>query len=409
MKVLFAVSDWPGHYAPMVPLGWALQAAGHEVRVLCTPAQAGPLAEAGLVPVPLLGGLDMVTQTRLMYVWQAQAGNRPYPGLPLHPDTGEELTSLDAFDFGAWMKRNKREIATAVTANFDAALDLARRLRPDLVVHDPLSLEGLLAAKVGKVPAVLHAWGPVGPAEPDPELRLLPPDPAGFFPRHGVGELGPHLIDHVIDPCPGSLRLPVSAGRLPVRYLPYNGPGAMPTWVLEPPARPRVCVIWGSSLTRMFGPRSFAVPRILEALGTLDAEVVLTGTPDDIAAVGELPDNTRAFERFPLQFLLPTCSAVVHHGGAGCTMTSLAAGVPQLALTYAAEQQANGERIAAAGAGLRIRGDLAGHEAVRAAVRRLLDEPAFTGAALRLRSENEARPSPAALVRTLEDLVAVRH
>lgn len=407
MRVLFVVSDWPGHYAPMVPLGWALQAAGHEVRAVCTPAQADPLSDAGLTPVPLMGGPGMVTQTRLLYYWQAKAGDRPYPGLPLHPDTGEELASLDDFDFDEWMKENKQEIATAVKGNFKGTVDLARDWGADLVVHDPLAIEGLLAAKVTGVPAVLHAWGPVGADEDDPALRLMPQDPAGFFPRHGVGEPGPHLVDHIVDPCPAPLR-PGSAetGQLPVRYVPYNGPGEMPAWVLQPPARPRVCVIWGTSLTRMFGPRSFAVPEVLRALGDLDVEVVLTGLPQDTAALRQLPDNVRVLDRFPLRFLLPSCSAVVHHGGAGCTMTAVAEGVPQLALTFAVEQQANGVRVADAGAGLHLRGDLADADAVRAGVRRLLDEPSFRAAADRLREENLARPTPADLARTLERLSA---
>lgn len=410
MRVLFVVSDWPAHYAPMVPLGWALQGAGHEVRVVCTPAQAGPVGAAGLTAVPLLGGPDMVTQTRLMYFWTAQAGARPYPGLPLHPETGEELGSLDDFDFPQWMARNKRTIATAVKANHTGTLEYARGWRADLIVHDPLAVEGLLAARVTGVPALVHHWGPVGHDEPDPALRLLPPDPGGIFPRNGLGELGPHLVDHVIDPCPDGLR-PGRASRAerhPVRYVPYNGPGEMPPWVLEEPDRPRVCVVWGSSLTTMFGPRSFVVPEVVRGLADLDVEVVLTGTPRDTAALGEIPGNVRVFDRFPLRFLLPTCSAVIHHGGAGCAMTSLAAGVPQLALTFAVEQEANGMRLAGAGAGLQLRGDLAGRDAVHASVRRLLEEPSFAKTAQVLSEENQARPAPADLVPRLERLAEGR-
>ncbi len=406
MRVLFAVSDWSAHYAPMVPLGWALQAAGHEVRVVCTPAQAAPLGAAGLTAVPILGGPDMVMQTRLMYWFTAKAGGRPYPGLPLHPETGEEMTSLDDFDFGVWMGENKRQVATAVKANFEGTVEYARTYGADLVVHDPLAVEGLLAAKVLGVPAVQHHWGPVGSDESDPALKLLPPDPGGFFTRGGFGELTNDLIEYVVDPCVDTLRLPTKARRLPVRYVPYNGPGDMPPWVLQEPERPRVCVVWGNSLTAMFGPRSFVVPQIVEALGGLDVDVMLTGTPQDNAVLGELPSNVRMFDRFPIRFLLPTCSAVVHHGGAGCAMTSLALGVPQLSLTFAVEQEANGRRVAETGAGLQIRGDLAGPAAIRDAVVRLLEEDSFRKTARALAEENQARPAPAELVHVLERLAA---
>jgi UDP:flavonoid glycosyltransferase YjiC (YdhE family) len=406
MRVLFAVSDWSAHYAPMVPLGWALQAAGHEVRVVCTPAQAAPLGAAGLTAVPILGGPDMVFQTRLMYWFTAKAGARPYPGMPLHPVTGEEMASLEDFDFGAWMGQNKKEVATSVKANFEGTVEYAKAYGADLVVHDPLAVEGLLAAKVLGVPALQHHWGPVGSDEQDPALRLMPPDPGGFFPRYGFGELTTDQIEHVIDPCVDALALPTRADRIPVRYVPYNGPGDMPTWVLEEPERPRVCVVWGNSLTGMFGPRSFVVPQIVEALAGLDVDVMLTGTPQDTAVLGRLPSNVRLFERFPIRFLLPTCSAVVHHGGAGCAMTSLALGVPQLALTFAVEQEANGRRVAETGAGLQLRGDLADPQAVREGVTRLLEDDAFRKTARTLAEDNQARPAPAALVPVLERLAA---
>lgn len=85
-------------------------------------------------------------------------------------------------------------------------------------------------------------------------------------------------------------------------------------------------------------------------------------------------------------------------------MTAVAAGVPQLALTFAPEQQANGVRLAATGAGAHLRGDLADPAAIRREVARLLDDPSFATAAARLREENAARPTPADLARTLAEL-----
>jgi UDP:flavonoid glycosyltransferase YjiC (YdhE family) len=400
MRVLFAVSGWAGHWFPMVPLGWALQAAGHEVRVACQPGEAQSLTRAGLTPVPVLDGMDMVFLTRLRYLWDAQAGNWPYPWRPLHPVTGTEVAALDEFDFDAYVSANTGRTFGALARSFAAAADLAGRWRPDLVVHDPLSTEGALAARVAGVPAVVHLWGTTGTHEPAGHgLSIVPTYPPGTFARWKVRDLGPDTVRHVIDPCPARLAPPVgSAETIPVRYVPYNGPGEMPDWLHAEPARPRVAVVWGTSVTVMSGPRSYALPRIVEALAGLDVEVVVTATAADAAALGPLPPLVRVLERFPLRLLLPTCAAVVHHGGAGCVMTALAAGVPQVSVTYAIEQALAGTRIAAAGAGATLPGHLADVPAIRAAVADLLAKPGYGQAATVLRDELDQRPTPAALV-----------
>jgi len=406
--VLFTVSDWPGHYYPLVPLGWALQAAGPEVRVACAPSQAAPLGRTGLVPVPVTEpGLEMTVQGRLGNFWEAQRGRWPYPDPPPHPLTGAPLATLDDFDFAAFRERERPRILRATSDAFDAVVALARRWRPDLVVHDRMSLEGLLAARVLGVPAVLHLWGPHGTAEPEPELRVIPGDPTGSFPRHGVGEMSTDLIEYVIDPCPPGLEPPTAARRLRMRHIPYNGPAPAPH--IDPPTdgRPRICVVWGNSMTRIYGPSSQLLPELTDAFADLDAEVVVLGGPGDIAALGDTAPGVRVLENAPLRLVLPGCAAVVHYGGSGSTMTAVAAGVPQLGVPFSAEQTLNVRRVAAAGAGLVVpaaRPDRA--TAARDAVLRLLGEPSFAEHAVRLRTELLELPTPADLVTDLEQLAA---
>lgn len=407
MRVMFAVSAWPGHYYPMVPAGWALQAAGHEVRVACAPSQAKAVSSAGLIPVPVLDGMDMVFLTRLRYLWDAQAGNWPYPWLPLHPVTGEEMTDLAEFDFDSYVADHTPQTFGAMYRSFTEAVSFAREWRPDLVLHDPLSTEGALAAAATGVPAVTHLWGPVGTHEPTGlGLKIVPEYPPGTFGRWKVGSLGRDTITHVIDPCPAPLAPPTAATRLPVRFVPYNGPGIAPMWVTEVPKRPRVCVVWGTSTTLMSGRQSFLLPTVVNALAGLDAEIVVTATEADIAALGPLPDGVRAAIRCPLHELLPSCQAIVHHGGAGCVMTALDAGVPQLALSFAIEQGLNGKRVAAAGAGTHIPGHLAEPDHVRAAVTELLQTPSYAEAAQELRGAGHERPVPADLIATLAGIAA---
>ncbi|ASW57606.1 hypothetical protein CIK06_11165 [Plantactinospora sp. KBS50] len=404
MRVLFSVSAWPGHYFPMVALGRRLLATGHELRVLCAPSQAGAVTAAGLPAVPVLDGLDMVLQARLSHYWQAQAGGWPHPWLPPHPETGAELSDLADFDFPAYRREHRENTLAATVRSFDAAVSVARSWRPDVVVHDRLSLDGLLAARVTGVPAALHLWGPVGTDEPG-ELRLMPGDPTGSFARYGVAEPTPDSIRYVIDPCPQRLRPAIGAAtRLDVRYTPYHGAldGTDPA-PARPGDRPRVCVVWGTSVTAMVGPRSFVVPELVEALAGLDVEVVVLLSAADRDRLPD-PGPARVLTGAPLDRVLPGCAAVIHHGGAGCVMTSVAAGVPQLAVTFAGEQAANADRIAAAGAGRHLPGAEFGVDVVRKLVGELVTDRAYPTAARLLADQDAARPGLDSLIDQLGQL-----
>ncbi|GGZ81459.1 methyltransferase [Streptomyces echinoruber] len=408
MRVLFTVSDWPGHYYPLVPLGRAFRDAGHEVRVVCAPSESDTLRRTGLTPEPIVRpGLDMATQGRLNAYWQARKGAWPHARPPLHPVTGEELGHLDDFDFAAFRAAERPRILRATRDGFDAVVAFARAWRPDLVVHDRMSIEGLLAARVLGVPAVLHLWGPHGTAEPEPELRVLPGDPTGSFPRHGVGEMSADLVEYVVDPCPPSLEPPTHAHRLRLRYTPYNGPGTAPDLRPPSPGRPRICLVWGRSLAGVYGRAARLVPELAFACAESGAEVLVLADPDDTAPLGTPPPGVRLLPGAPLADVLPGCAAVVHHGGAGCTMTAVAAGVPQLGVPFSAEQELNMRRVAAAGAGLAVpAGDPGRATAVRDALDRLLNDPRHRAGAARLRDELSRLPTPAALVPALEDLAA---
>ena len=68
---------------------------------------------------------------------------------------------------------------------------------------------------------------------------------------------------------------------------------------------------------------------------------------------GHPPPTARA-RRAPLSSILPTCSAIVHHGGAGTALTALALGVFQLVIPQFADQPANATVVAARGVGLAL-------------------------------------------------------
>ncbi|MFE3323253.1 nucleotide disphospho-sugar-binding domain-containing protein [Streptomyces sp. NPDC059176] len=406
MRVLFTVSTWGGHYYCMVPLGWALQAAGHEVRVACPPGQAATVSAAGLVPVPVLDGPDLTYWARLTRYQEAVEGKRSLPGMPLHPDTGEPVSHLREFDVDAASNRFMETIFHALRTSHDAAADLARLYQPELVIHDVLTPEGALAAQLAGAPAVYHSLGLYGAAETEPPIDMGLDDPTESFARHGLQPFRREDMPYVIDPSPSRSVPP--HGRttpLPVRCLPYNGPAATPPpWLSDPPSKGRICVLWGYSATAMYGTGVPALRTAIEVAARLGKEVVVTAGSDEVEALGELPVDMRVLSDFPLHTLLQTCDALFHHGGAGAMMTAAAAGVPQLALSLSPDQMVFGRRMEATAAVVSIPGLTAVDEQVDKAARTVLSTQSQE-AAHALAEDIRAKPTPAELVPVLERLV----
>lgn len=382
----------------MVPLGRALLREGHNLTVLCGQSQRDFVAGAGLDPVPILTCPDIEVHNRVDYFREALRGLWPYPWLPLHPLTGQTMSRLGEFDFSGYESSLLPAMRQRWHESEDAAADFARAWRPDLVVHDPMSLEGPLAARAAGVQAVLSLWGPTGTHEPD-HVRLVPQDIADSY------RCGHDRVAHVLDPCPSGIEPPTNAQRLKLRYVPHNTMREASLDLPEERCRPRVCVTWSTALTRMSGPHSFILPTIIKALSNLDIDIVVTATPADIQALGPVPSTVRLLSGCGLQHLLPHCDAVVHHGGAGSTMTAVSLGVPQLAITFASEQRRNGQRLQASGAGRHVQGHHATGEAIGTAVSDLLYTHTYREAAADLRSEVLLRPTPASVINELEKLV----
>ncbi|HEY0500103.1 MAG TPA: nucleotide disphospho-sugar-binding domain-containing protein, partial [Kutzneria sp.] len=118
-------------------------------------------------------------------------------------------------------------------------------------------------------------------------------------------------------------------------------------------------------------------------------------------SLGELPGNVRAVGYLPLGALLSTCDAAIHHGGAGTTMTTVDAGIPQIVVPQAADQFLNADTVQAHGLGQRASVD----EVDVALIERLLADADWQANARRLRAEIRAMPSPADVVDRLAGFV----
>ncbi|MFI9782658.1 nucleotide disphospho-sugar-binding domain-containing protein [Kitasatospora sp. NPDC051984] len=403
MRVLFATWAEPGHLYSLVQLAWACQAAGHEVRFATPPASAPAVARAGLIGVAV--GQDVAV---------AQIRNRvdlaPWRSFGRWPESWAARPELLDDGHRTVLAALADKQLTVADAMADDLIAFARAWRPDVVVHDSLTFAGPLTAAVLGVPALGHTWGTatvirIETDRLDGELR---PGYRDLFERHGADpERGPIGW---FDPCPPSLRLPDPAPRrrIPVRYVPYNGPGLLPDWLHTDSGRPRVCVTAGVSGGKVSPDRlPDVLTGALAALTALDVEVVLAVGAGQAGKLGGLPDGVRVAESLPMTALLPTCAAVVHHGGSGTGLTAAAHGIPQLVLPQVPISAEIGERLAHAGAGLLpAPGEQHDPAVIGASVAALLDDPRYGKAAAALREEMLAEPTPAERVAVLVDAVA---
>lgn len=112
----------------------------------------------------------------------------------------------------------------------------------------------------------------------------------------------------------------------------------------------------------------------------------------------------------PLNTWLPSCDAIVHHGGGGTTLVATWSGVPQLVVSQRPVYALTGDRLVAASAGRhRTRDELAegsAAEIIRADVAALLGQQSYRRTAGLLREEMLRQPSPAELLSSIDELMA---
>ncbi|MFI6507769.1 activator-dependent family glycosyltransferase [Streptosporangium sp. NPDC050855] len=414
MRVLFVSHAERTHFLGMVPLAWALRNAGHEVRVASQPELTGVITGAGLTAVPV--GADHMLQQLLTH------GDSLDPDAPPPFDMAEDRPERLTWEYLRrgyhdelvpwWWRVVNDPMIGELTA-------FCRHWRPDLVIWEPATYAGAIAAKACGAAHARMMWSldlfarmrghylrvrrEQAPHERDAMAEWLGARGA----KVGVAfsedmTTGQFTIDHT----PASLRLDVPLPYVPLRYIPYNGTAVVPPWLHVPPVKPRVCLTLGTSATERLDGYSVDVQDILTHLADLDVEVVATLPEKQQAELENVPGNVRLVSFVPLHALAPTCSAVIDHGGPGTVFTVASHGVPQLMAPKLFDEPVLAENLAARGAGLVLHGRDASGPRVREHLLRLLGEPSFAEAAGRLRAEMEAMPTPNELVGELERLTA---
>jgi len=202
--------------------------------------------------------------------------------------------------------------------------------RPDLVVHEIAEFAAPIAATAHRVPYATHSFGPLL----QPDVALLAGEAAAPFWRerglepHRLAGLYQHLY---LDICPPMMQISAISDLEAVQPLGRpeitSAPGNL-AWIDKLSDRPIVYVTLGTIYNR----DASIFQTILGGLSDHDVSVVVTvGRDNDPLMLGPQPANVVVRRFVPQAVLLPHCSMVVTHGGAGSVLGALSFGLPLLA------------------------------------------------------------------------------
>ncbi len=353
MRIVFASLPAYGHLYPMLPLAQACADAGHDVTV----AAGGPFA--GALPVRSVPGVaDGVTLHDI-----EQETFRDHPGLAPGPE----------FALYLFAETSVRHVEPVLRSLFE-------RERPDLVVHEVMDVGAAVAAEACGIRTAafgLGLWHPVLPR---------------FYEYAGVRR------GHYLDPVPAALQnpVPLPEPRSAIRPVAWAPPVPLPEGF--PTGRRTVYITLG---TVAYGAVEVLRRAVLET-ATHDVDVLVAAGPDaDPSLLGELPPNVRVEKFVPQAEVLEHVDLVVHHGGTGTVLGTLAAGLPQLVLPQGADQPFNALAVTRAGVGRALRNEEQVPGAIEQAVAALLTDGPERTAAQRVATEIAAMPSPATVAASL--------
>jgi UDP:flavonoid glycosyltransferase YjiC (YdhE family) len=378
MRILFTAVPYWGHVTPMLPLAHALAAAGAEVVWATGDPAVGRLRDQGFV-VHRAGAPEAARLSPTLLARDPQLAALPARERP------EQM-------FGQIFGRHR---AGPLLADL---MPILAEVRPGLIVRDIAEFAAPIAAARHGLPCISHSFGALLPPR---RVAAAGADVAPLWAECGLEPrpFGGSYDELYLDVYPPSLqdeRRPHVPRTQGLRSVPLPAGPPAPHPFPQARDRPLVYVTLGTVFNE-----SAPLRRIVAGLRDIDVSLIVTVGPDgDPAMLGPQPAHVRIARFIAQDDLLPHCAAVVSHAGSGTFLGAAAHGRAQVCVPQGADQFLNADAAARSGIGLSVSDDAA---AVRAAVQRVLAEPAFGAAARRLQAEIAAMPAPDRVAELLLD------
>ena len=384
----FLLASWggPGNLSPLLTAARRLRDHRHVVRVI---------ADRDCESDVLRSGFDFT----------------PWRRAPSSTDLGSATLMSDPTDFRAFCNDVMFGPASVYAAE---TLDEFQRVDTDALLAIDMLIGSVTAAEAAGIPcAMLSPHISLRPLSGQPCVGsgLMPPKTASEYDAvRAAGSsfvtafdawlptlnqtracLNLPLLDRTIDlyDKPDRVLLAISAAfdhpttRLPenVRYVGplLDQPGFPKPWTRpwsERVDRPRLLV----SFSTTFQDQGAPLQRVIDALGRLDVEAVVTTGPAIEPTALRAADNVHVVESAPHDMVMGEVTGVVTHGGHGTICRSLTHGCPLLVMPMGRDQNDNAARVVSRGVGLTL-APTSSADAIAAAVTRLVTEPQFLTAA----------------------------
>jgi UDP:flavonoid glycosyltransferase YjiC (YdhE family) len=396
VRFLFTTLAGAGHFHPLVPPAQALQAAGHDVAFATAASFHASVEASGFRA--FAAGFDQ----------QRDASEERYAQLQ------RELSALPADGPSRTLFRIRELFAGLFAERMVADLmTISEQWRPDLLVREVGEFGSCVAAEtlglphasvrsntllstysqrqlVGRQMARLRETHGLAP---DPDMAML------FRYLHLAFE-PPRFHDPA---------LPLAPTAHLLRPIPFSQSGGevLPDWVVGLPSRPTVYATLGTVFNSRT-PGLFAA--ILEALRNEPVNLIMTiGRDQDPHQFGPQPDQIHIERYIPQSLLLPHCDLVITHGGFSTVADALTYGLPLVAIPIDADQPLNAERCSALGVAEIVEHDKRTPQAIRAAARKVIDDPAYRLNARQIRDEIAELPGPEHAAELLDRLATNKH
>jgi UDP:flavonoid glycosyltransferase YjiC (YdhE family) len=194
-------------------------------------------------------------------------------------------------------------------------------------------------------------------------------------------------------------------GALPI--IPNQAP--LPSWAHElDGSRKVVLVTQGTLANHNFG--LLVVPALAAHANEPDVLVVVTagGRPID-AIPGPLPSNARLASYLPFEWVLPTVDVLVTDGGSGSVNQALSFGIPLVTAGLTEDKADVNARVAWSGIGIDLATNEPTPQALREAVRTVLDKPNYRSRASLMAEEFDAIDTRSEILRIVSQVSHISH